>query len=332
MSGSVRFTGRTAAVTGGGRGIGRAVATALAERGMGVAIGDVDRSVAQKAALAIGGKVRAYQVDVADPGSLRTFIDAAESDLGYLDVMINNAGIMPAGPFLAERPESTERQWQINIGGVVNGCRLVLPRFIDRGRGHVINISSLAGRTGHAGIATYSGTKFYVYGFSEALRSELKGTGVDITVVMPGGVATDLTAGIESPRFLKLITPQQVAAAVVGAVERPRFDVFVPKFLGPFGVVNSMLPRRARDALLTVMRADRIALDFDTVRRAPYEARAAGRDSPTNTAIAVPYNQSVTGSKLDGGDQARRRGRTTDGSSITSAPVRPTLDPRGVRR
>jgi NADP-dependent 3-hydroxy acid dehydrogenase YdfG len=275
VSGSERFAGRTVAITGAARGIGRAIATALADRGMRVAIGDIDHAVAQETALAIAGMVRAYPLDVTDEASFATFLDDAERDLGPLDVLVNNAGIMPAGAFLDESPESTRRQWEINMGGVVNGCRLILPRFVERGHGHVINTSSVAGRAGYAGIATYSGTKFYVYGFSEALRTELKGTGVDLSVVMPGFVATELTAGIGEARFFKRITPEEVAAGVVGAVERPRFDVFVPKVLGPMGVLTSMLPRGARDAMLRWARADRLALEADATQRAAYELRAA---------------------------------------------------------
>jgi short-subunit dehydrogenase len=255
-----RFTGRTAAVTGGGRGIGRGIATALAQRGMTVAIGP---------------NVSAYPLDVTDEASLASFLDAAERDMGRLDVLVNNAGIMPAGAFLEEDPASTQRQWDINVGGVVSGCRLFLPRAVERGHGHLINVSSVAGKTGYGGIATYSGTKFYVYGFSEALRSELAGTGVNISVVMPGFVNTELTAGFADARGFKRITPEEVALGVVSAVEKPRFDVFVPKVLGPMGVITSMLPRSARDALLRFARADRIALEADPAQRAGYESRAA---------------------------------------------------------
>jgi NADP-dependent 3-hydroxy acid dehydrogenase YdfG len=270
-----RFSGRTAAVTGGARGIGRAIAAALAGRGMRVAIADVDAEAANATAQQIGGLAHAYGLDVTDESAFAGFIDAVERDLGRLDVLINNAGIMPAGGFLDETHDSTRRQWDINVSGVVNGCRVFLPRCVARGHGHVINVSSVAGKTGYPGIATYSGTKFYVYGFSEALRGELLGTGVDLSVVMPGFVQTDLTAGIGDTRFFKRISPETVAEAVAGAVGRPRFDVHVPKILGPMAVLNSMLPRRARDAFLRFARADRVTLEYDRAARAAYEARAA---------------------------------------------------------
>jgi short-subunit dehydrogenase len=194
-------------------------------------------------------------------------------------VLVNNAGIMPAGAFVDEQRESTRRQMEINVFGVVNGCRLVLPRFIGRGAGQIVNLSSVAGKGGYAGIATYSGTKFYLYGFSEALRAELQGTGVDITVVMPGFVQTELTAGIGEARFFKRITPEDVAKGVVGAIAKPRFDVYVPRSLGPMGVAMSLLPRSVRDAALRFSRADRLALEVDHAQRAAYELRAARSSS-----------------------------------------------------
>jgi NAD(P)-dependent dehydrogenase (short-subunit alcohol dehydrogenase family) len=274
-----RLQDRTVAITGGARGIGRAIATAATGRGMNVVIGDVDFEAAQATAAELGSKVRAHQLDVTDEESFAAFLDAVEREFGRTDVLVNNAGIMPAGAFMDETRESTQRQVEINIFGVVNGCRLALPRFVGRGGGHIINLSSVAGKGGYAGIATYSGTKFYVYGFSEALRAELQGTGVDVTVVMPGFVQTELTAGIGEARFFKRISPEDVAAGVIGAIATPRFDVFVPKNLGPMGVMMSMLPRGWRDAALRFSRADRLALEFDPVKREAYEQRAA-RSTP----------------------------------------------------
>jgi short-subunit dehydrogenase len=134
-------------------------------------------------------------------------------------------------------------------------------------------MSSIAGRTGYTGLATYSGTRFYVHGFGEAFRGELAGTGVHVTAVMPGFVSTELTAGISEARVLKSIGPDDVADRVVRTLESPRFDVFAPVVLGPMGITVSMLPRRARDAALRLARADRLVLEADVDQRAAYEAR-----------------------------------------------------------
>jgi len=275
VSDAERYALKTVAVTGGARGIGRAIATNLMRRGMTVAIADIDGDAVAQTAEELGASVHAYVLDVTDAEAFNGFLDRVEEDLGPLDVLVNNAGIMPAGAFLDESPASTRRQWEINIGGVVNGSRAFLPRAIKRGSGHLINTSSVAGLTGYAGIATYSGTKFYVYGFSEALRTELRGTGVDISVVIPGFVQTELTAGIGDARFFRRITPEEVAAGVADTIARPRFDVCVPKILGPMNLITRMLPRSAGDAMLRWARADRLALDYDHTARAAYEARAA---------------------------------------------------------
>jgi NADP-dependent 3-hydroxy acid dehydrogenase YdfG len=272
---NMNLDGRVAAVTGAARGIGAGVARKMIAAGMRVAVGDVDYDVAQATARELGPNARAYRLDVADERSFAAFLEHAEAELGPLDVLVNNAGIMPAGAFLDETPASTRRQVDINVFGVINGCRLVLPRFIDRGRGQVISVSSAAGRNGFAGIATYSGTKFFVYGFCDALRPELAGTGVHVTVVMPGFVQTELTSGFGDARWGRKVTPDEVAKAVLGAVRDPRFEVFVPKALGPMVKFSNLLPARLRDSMTKLAGADRIALDYDRARRAGYENRAA---------------------------------------------------------
>ena len=273
--GSDHLQGRTVAITGGARGIGRAIAAAALKCGMNVAIGDVDIETARQTAAELGPRAIAHHLDVTDEASFAAFMDAVEREFKRTDVLINNAGIMPAGAFMDEARDSTRRQVDINVFGVINGCRVALPRFVARGAGHVINVSSVAGKGGYAGIATYCGTKFYVYGFTEALRAELQGTGVDVTVVMPSFVQTELTAGMPDARFVKRILPEDVAAGVISAIAKPRFDVFVPRSVGPMTLAMSLMPRHAREAALRFSRADRAALDFDPVKRAAYEERAA---------------------------------------------------------
>ena len=139
--------GQVAAITGGARGIGKATAHALLREGMAVAICDLDDATVQSAVAELatgGGTVRGYVVNVADRDAVRAFVDAVESELGPIDVFDNNAGIMPVGRFLDETPEATDRQIAVNIDGVINGTRAILPRFEARGRGHLINVASMA--------------------------------------------------------------------------------------------------------------------------------------------------------------------------------------------
>ena len=271
-------TGRVAAITGGARGIGRATAEAFVRKGMKVAIGDLDAELAQGTAEEIGGGTVALPLDVTDRESFERFVDEAESQLGPLDVLVNNAGIMPVGRFLDETDDSTVRQIDINVHGVLNGMKIVLPRFEQRGRGHLVNIASTAGKGGFPGVATYCGTKHFVLGVSEAVRGELIDTDIEISCVMPALVNTELTRGIEPARGVKTAEPEDVAEAIVGALERPHFDVYVPRSIGPINAVMSVLPRRGREGIAKLLKADRVVLEADHSARRAYEDRAAHSD------------------------------------------------------
>lgn len=272
------LTGQVAAITGGGRGIGRATAAALLAKGLRVAIGDIDLATAQRAAAELGGDVRAYALDVTDRESVEEFVAAAEADLGPLDVFVNNAGIMQLGRFLAEDDATTQRQIDVNVHGVLHGMKVVLPRFEQRGRGHLVNLASTAGKGGFPGGATYCATKHFVVGLSEAVRSELKGTGIEIACVMPVVVKTELASGLQETRGVKHIKPEDVAEAIVDTLEHPRFDVYVPRAVAPINAVIGLLPRRGRDAVASALKADRVLDQRDDAARAAYELRASASD------------------------------------------------------
>jgi NAD(P)-dependent dehydrogenase (short-subunit alcohol dehydrogenase family) len=268
--------GKVVAVTGGARGIGRATAAALAREGARVAVGDVDAAAARTAADEIGAT--AYQLDVTDKGSFAAFLDRVEADLGPLDVMINNAGILHLGPFLEEDEASQVRQVDINLHGAMTGTKLALRRMLPRGRGHIVNLASSAGKLAPPGIATYSATKHGVVGFTEAVRWEHRGSGVDFSIVMPGVVRTEMIAGYKDVRGIQEIEPEDVAEAIVGALERPRVDVFVPRSLGALWKFLIILPRRAREAVGRAMRIDRVTWEADRSARSDYEGRAAASE------------------------------------------------------
>jgi NADP-dependent 3-hydroxy acid dehydrogenase YdfG len=269
------LVGKVAAITGGARGIGRATAQAFVSKGMRVAIGDLDVEAARATASELGGGTVAYELNVTDRGSFEAFLEAVERELGPIEVLVNNAGIMQIGPFLAEDDRTAHRQVDINVHGVLYGMKAVLPRFLERGSGHLVNIASSAGKGGFPGGATYCGTKHFVVGASEAVRGELRDTGIEISCVMPAVVNTDLTAGVKPARFIKNIEPEDVADAIVEALEKPRFDVFVPKSIGPINRAMALLPRAAREGIARALRADRVLLDIDEDERRGYEIRAA---------------------------------------------------------
>jgi NAD(P)-dependent dehydrogenase (short-subunit alcohol dehydrogenase family) len=266
------LTGQVVAITGGARGIGRATAAALIAQGARVAIGDIDGPLAERTATELGAGTIGVALDVTDRADFAGFLDQVESRLGPLDVLINNAGIMPVGPFLEETDACAERIIGVNINGVLFGSKLALERFVPRGRGHLVNISSVAGRAGAAGGATYSASKFAVYGLSEALRAELHGSGVEVSVVMPIGVNTELYSGLPQVRGFKTPEPEDVADAIVGALQRPRFDVYVPRSIGALLRAGALMPRRGLEAFSRLIGADALT-GADHNARAAYEAR-----------------------------------------------------------
>ena len=265
---------RIVAITGGARGLGLATARELASRGCRVAIGDLDGDLASAQAAALpNGPHSGHTLDVTDPDAFEAFLDAVEEELGAIDVLVNNAGIMPVAPLLQEPPAVTRAQVEINVLGVITGTRLALELMLPRGRGHIVNVASGAGKVPVAGEAVYSATKHAVVGFDEALMGELEGTGVHITTVMPSLADTELAAGLRPPRFVPLVDPEQVAQAIARAIERPRLDVFVPAWSGPLVHVQLLLPTRWRAALRRFFRIEGVTSDIDTAARAGYVER-----------------------------------------------------------
>lgn len=265
--------GKVAAITGGARGIGRATAEALLRKGARVAIGDLDVEVAEKAAAELGGNAIALPLDVTDRSSFEAFLDATERELGPVDILINNAGVMPVTPFADESEESMRRQVDINLHGVLIGTQLAVRRMVPRNSGHIVNVASSAGKVGVPGIATYSATKHAVVGLTESVRAELRDTAVDLSLVMPVLVNTALTEGLTEKRGVKEVEPEDVANEIVDALETGRFDVFVPKSLHATITMGALMPRRLREAIGRLMEVDKVMSDVSD--RSAYEQRVA---------------------------------------------------------
>src|ERR1700730_3880051 len=271
------LAGETAAITGAARGIGRATAEAFLGKGMRVAIGDVDFDAAQKTAAELGPSTVALPLDVTDRASFAAFLDGAEGQLGPIDVLVNNAGIMQVGSFLEEDDLTARRMVDINVHGVILGTKLALARMIPRDRGHIVNISSQAGKFGTPGGATYSATKHAVVGLTEALRGELRlmGAHVDLSYVMPYIVNTELGSGLGEARGLHNLEPSEVAEAIVDALQNGIVDVWVPKSAKRSNVLGVVLPRRLSEGMARAMKADRVLVEADENTRRTYELRAS---------------------------------------------------------
>jgi short-subunit dehydrogenase len=241
-----------------------------------VAIGDLDADLArvEAAALPGSGPHAGYRLDVTDPDSFAAFLDQAGT-LGDLDVLVNNAGIMPVAPFVQEDPAVTRRQVEINLLGVTSGTRLALERMLPRRRGHIVNIASAAGRVAVPGEAVYTATKHAVVGFGEALRAELRASGIEVTTVMPSLAATELAAGMRPPRFVPMVKPEQVATAIAKALERPRLEVIVPGWTTPLIHVTLAMPTEWRDKIRRFFRIEEVGGEIDYSARASYVERYA---------------------------------------------------------
>ncbi len=271
------LAGSIAAVTGAARGIGRATAEAFVRQGMKVAIGDVDEQAARRTAEELGPSAIALPLDVTERQSFTAFLDAAERQLGPLDVLVNNAGIMQVGRFIDEDDLTARRMIDINLHGVILGCKLALERMLPRDRGHIVNISSQAGKFGAPGGATYSATKHAVVGLTEAIRGELRlmGARIDVSYVMPFVVNTELGAGLGEARGMSSLEPFQVADAIVEALQFGTVDVWVPKSAKRTNVLGNVLPRSLSEGMARAMKADRVLAGADLNRRRDYELRAA---------------------------------------------------------
>jgi NAD(P)-dependent dehydrogenase (short-subunit alcohol dehydrogenase family) len=272
------LSGTTAAVTGGGRGIGRAIAVSLARAGARVAVGDIDLGAAESVAQEIGPDAIAFALDVTNRDQFSEFIDTTEDRLGSLGIFVNNAGVDWVGPFHEEPDEVTRREIEINLYGTTVGSKLALARMLPRGDGHLVNVASGVGRVPLPGSATYAATKHGVVGLTESLRLEYRRSGVRFTVIQPSQVDTGMIDGQARPLALPVISPDDVAAAVLDAILNRRFEVWVPRSQAATAKLAAILPRSMREAIMRAIGVTRIAGRYDAAARAAYHRRAFGRE------------------------------------------------------
>ena len=232
---AAELQGKVAAVTGASSGIGEATALALAAAGASVAVGArrADRLDALVQRIeAGGGTAVALPADVGDEAAARSFVIDAGERLGGLDILVNNAGVMLLGPVDGADTGEWRRMIDVNVLGLLYCTHAALPLMRERGGGHIVNISSVAGRHAAAGAAVYNFTKFGVSGFSEALRQEALHAGIRVTAIEPAYVETELQGHNENPVVQQAIAKmreqigeplvsEDIADAILYAVTRP---------------------------------------------------------------------------------------------------------------
>ncbi len=227
--------GKVAAITGASSGIGEATALALAAAGCAVSLGarrgDRLQGLAEKIEAA-GGRAVAIETDIADESAANAFVTTTNESLGGLDILVNNAGVMLLGPVITADTEQWRQMLEVNGLGLLYCTHAALPLMAAAGSGHIVNISSVAGRTASMGVGVYNFTKWGVTGFSEALRQECGMAGIRVTCVEPGYTDTELQSHNHHPMVVErmnklrsqideLLTAEDIADAILWAVTRP---------------------------------------------------------------------------------------------------------------
>jgi len=201
-----KLTGKIAIVTGAGQGIGRGIAEKLAAEGATVVVTDINETTAKETAAGIGGV--GVHTDVTSRESVDAMVEQVRNQFGRIDVLVNNAGWDKAGPFVDSDPADWDRVVRINLYGVLNTCRTVLPVMAEQGAGSVVNIASDAGRVGSSGEAVYSAAKGGVIAFTKSIARELARSQVNANAVCPGPADTALFASIggDNPKLRDALT------------------------------------------------------------------------------------------------------------------------------
>jgi hypothetical protein len=264
------------AVTGGARGIGKSTADLFSAGGATVCVGDLDGAQCSPAP-----RVRGYTADVTSRNSFAEFVTAVIERHGRIDVLVNNAGVMPLGDFLAEDDSISRTTFEVNVWGLIHGMRLVLPHMIARGQGHIVNVASMAGKLPIPGMAVYNASKFAAVGLSAAVREEYRDSGVSVTTVLPSAVRTRLASGVPLGRGLPTVEPEAVARAIVGSVASRRAQITVPRYLAGWDLLSAVTPPAVIGLARRAIRDRRALASVDHELRDGYQktiaAQARGR-------------------------------------------------------
>lgn len=249
-----RLDGRSALITGASRGLGRVIARTLAGEGMELGLAARTAEDLEEIAGRVrdeGGRAEVFSVDLTDREALAGAADAVGEALGGVDVLVNNAGVTRVSPFHLREPAEVTAGVELNLTAPMLLARRLLPGMVERGRGHVVNVASLAGKAGPPYEAVYGATKAGLIGFTQSLRREYRGTGVSASAVCPGyvtgtGMYADVVeeTGVRAPRAAGRAAPESVARAVVRAIRTDAPEILVNSLpVRPLTVLAEASPR-----------------------------------------------------------------------------------------
>ena len=284
---TMSLDGTTVIVTGGARGIGAKTAELFSQHGASVWIGDVDADIAEQTARTIP-RCRSARLDVTRRDSWDQFVGQVMKESGRIDVLINNAGVMPLGAFESEAEATTDLILDVNVRGVLNGMRAVIPFMVTRGTGHVVNIASMAGMIPVPGMVTYNASKFAAVGASLAARTEYAGTGVTVCAVLPSAVRTELSSGVQLGGGMPTVDPEDVAQAVLKTLRTKAARTSVPEWVAPgWALVDALVPEFIQRAARSLIDDRRALTALDPVGRSAYldriERQAKDHDAESNS-------------------------------------------------
>lgn len=243
-------------ITGGASGIGYLVAAGAIDKGATVILWDIDAEALERATQILGEKAHGYVVDITDREAVYKTADQVRDEVGVVDVLINNAGIVTGKSFLDLPDEMIEKTFQVNIISHFWTARAFLPDMLKRNRGHIVTIASAGGLVGISKLADYCASKFAAIGFDESLRAEMTrdAPGVRTTVVMPFYINTGMFEGVKSrfPWLLPILDERHVAKQIIRGIERNRQRVFLPGVVQPLLAIKS-LPTPVVDYMMQVL-------------------------------------------------------------------------------
>lgn len=284
---AMSLDGATVIITGGARGIGAKTAELFSQHGANVWIGDVDADIAEQTARKIP-RCRSARLDVTRRDSWDQFVGQVLKESGRIDVLINNAGVMPLGAFETEAEATTDLILDVNVRGVLNGMRAVIPFMITRGSGHVVNVASMAGMIPVPGMVTYNASKFAAVGASLAARTEYAKTGVTVCAVLPSAVRTELSSGVQLGGGMPTVDPEDVAQAILKTLRTKAARTSVPEWVAPgWALVDALVPEFVQRAARSLIDDRRALTALDPVGRSAYldriERQSKDHDAESNS-------------------------------------------------